>query len=215
MFRWVQRFTPLLGRRRPALSPQCRRPLVRRRDLCEGRRTVALRLPGDRPVRPDHRRLRLTDGATRRLRAGSSRRCSASHGEPAEVVTDRAWTLVAVVDELLPGAFHNTDQYANNRIEADHGRLKSRLRPMRGLKRDHTARVIVRGHAFMQNLRRGHYELGVEVHRAPARRSRVQRTRRRHLNARRTPLGRCTATPTQRNRARLPLSGVNAVVRQG
>jgi transposase, IS6 family len=31
------------------------------------------------------------------------------------------------------------------------------------LKRDHTARVIVRGHAFMQNLRRGHYELTVEA----------------------------------------------------
>ena len=48
-------------------------------------------------------------------------------------------------------------------IESDHGRLKSRLRPMRGLKRRHTARVIVRGHAFMQNVRRGHYELGVEA----------------------------------------------------
>jgi transposase-like protein len=80
------------------------------------------------------------------------------------VVTDRAWTLLAVVDELIPGAFHNTARYANNRIEADHGRLKARLRPMRGLKGDHTARVIVHGHAFMQNLRRGHYELGVEAH---------------------------------------------------
>ena len=35
---------------------------------------------------------------------------------------------------------------------------------MLGLKRDCTARVIIRGHAFMQNLRRGHYELGVEAH---------------------------------------------------
>jgi len=86
-----------------------------------------------------------------------------SHGQPAEVVTDRAWTLLAVVDELIPGAFHNTEHYANNRIEADHGRLKSRLRPMRGLKRDRTARVIMCGHAFMQNMRRGHYELGVEA----------------------------------------------------
>jgi transposase-like protein len=86
-----------------------------------------------------------------------------SHGEPTEVVTDRAWTLFAVVDELLRGAFHNTEQYANNRIESDHGRLKARLRPMRGLKRDRSARVIMHGHAFMQNMRRGHYELGVEA----------------------------------------------------
>ena len=41
---------------------------------------------------------------------------------------------------------------------------------MRGLKCDRTARVIMRGHAFMQNVRRGHYELGVEapVHRRVA-----------------------------------------------
>jgi DDE domain len=78
-------------------------------------------------------------------------------------VTDRAWTLRAVVDDLIPGAFHNTEQYANNRIESDHGRLKARLRPMRGLKRNHSARVIVRGHAFMENIRRGHYELGIDA----------------------------------------------------
>ena len=97
--------------------------------------------------------------AARRFFAAALR----DHGEPAEVVTDRAWTLRAVIDELIPGAFHSTEQYANNRIEADHGRLKARLRPMRGLKHDHTARVIMRGHALMQNIRRGHYELGVDA----------------------------------------------------
>ena len=34
---------------------------------------------------------------------------------------------------------------------------------MRGLKTDRTASVVIRGHAFVQNLRRGHYELGVDV----------------------------------------------------
>ena len=48
-------------------------------------------------------------------------------------------------------------------VEADDGRLKARLRPMRGLKRERTASVVIRGHAFIQNLRRGHYELGVET----------------------------------------------------
>ena len=33
---------------------------------------------------------------------------------------------------------------------------------MRGLKTDRTARVVIRGHAFVQNLRRGHYALGVD-----------------------------------------------------
>jgi DDE domain len=48
-------------------------------------------------------------------------------------------------------------------LEIDHGRLKARLRPMRGLKRDRTARVIVAGHAFVQNLRRGFYDLRTDV----------------------------------------------------
>jgi hypothetical protein len=34
---------------------------------------------------------------------------------------------------------------------------------MRGRTTDGTARVIMRGHAFIQNLRRGHYELGVDA----------------------------------------------------
>jgi transposase, IS6 family len=42
------------------------------------------------------------------------------------------------------------------------GRLKSRLHPMRGLKQDRSARVVIAGHGFVQNLRRGHYELAVE-----------------------------------------------------
>ena len=79
------------------------------------------------------------------------------------MVTDKAASYVGVMYDLVPGAFHNVEQHANNRIEADHGRLKARLRPMRGLKSDRQAAVIVGGHAFVQNLRRGHYELGVEA----------------------------------------------------
>ena len=55
----------------------------------------------------------------------------AAHGDPDEVVTDLAQTLETVIEELIPDAFHNTDQYGNNRVECDHGRLKARLRPMR------------------------------------------------------------------------------------
>jgi IS6 family transposase len=83
--------------------------------------------------------------------------------EPVEVVTDRAPAYVRVIEDLLPAAWHHIERYANNPIECDHGRLKARLRPMRGLTRQRSARVICAGHAFVQNLRRGHYELGVEV----------------------------------------------------
>jgi IS6 family transposase len=33
---------------------------------------------------------------------------------------------------------------------------------MRGLKQDRSARVVIAGHALVQNLRCGHYELAVE-----------------------------------------------------
>jgi IS6 family transposase len=86
------------------------------------------------------------------------------HGpRPSEVTTDRAPAYPRVLEEVMPAACHVTEQYANNRIEFDHGRLKSRLRPMRGLRRLRSAQVISAGHAFVQNLRRGHYELGVDV----------------------------------------------------
>ena len=85
------------------------------------------------------------------------------HGpSPTEVTTDRAAAYPRVLDELVPAACHVTEQYANNAIESDHRRLKSRLRPMRGLKQLRCAQMICAGHALIQNIRRGHYELGTE-----------------------------------------------------
>src|SRR6266536_1987530 len=71
---------------------------------------------------------------------------------PGEVTTDKAPVYPGVLEELLPAAWHRSEQYENNRVEADHGRLKARLRPMRGLKQDRNARVIIAGHAFVQNV---------------------------------------------------------------
>jgi len=91
---------------------------------------------------------------TRALRASAA---------PAEVTTDRAPVYPRVLDELVPSALHTVEQYANNPIETDHGRLKARLRPMRGLKRHRSARILAAGHAFVQNLRRGHYDIVTDV----------------------------------------------------
>jgi IS6 family transposase len=82
---------------------------------------------------------------------------------PVEVTTDRAPLYPRVIDDLVPAARHVLEQYANNRVEADHGRLKARLRPMRGVKTMRSLRTVAAGHAFVQNLRRGHYEITVDV----------------------------------------------------
>ena len=40
--------------------------------------------------------------------------------KPVEVITDAAPVYPAVVDGLVPSAWHHVERYANNPIEADH-----------------------------------------------------------------------------------------------
>ncbi len=162
LFRWVQRFTPLLVE---AARP-CRHSVGGHWFVDE----TYVKVSGSwryvyRAVEQYGQVVDVFVSEKRDLKAVTAFFTIAirSQGEPAEITTDQAHALVRVVAKLLPAALHDTNQYANNRVEADHGRLKARLRPMRGLKRDRTASVIVEGHAFIQNLQRGHYELAIDA----------------------------------------------------
>ena len=162
LFRWVQRFTPLLV---DAARP-CRHTVGARWFVDETYVKVAGRWRYVYRAVDEHGQVIDVFVSARRDLPAARRffaRAITAHGHPAEVVTDLAQALETAIEELLPDAFHNTEQYANNRVECDHGRLKARLRPMRGLKTDRTATVMIARHAFMQNVRRGHYELGVEA----------------------------------------------------
>ena len=130
---WVQRFTPLLiGAARP-----CRHSVGDRWHVDE----TYVRVAGE--WRYVYRAIdqfgqvidvyvspRRDAGAARRFFAKAIK---ATGTEPSEVVTDGARAYPGVLDALMPGASHNTKKHANNRVETDHGRLKARLRPMRGL----------------------------------------------------------------------------------
>jgi transposase-like protein len=56
---------------------------------------------------------------SRRRDRGAARRfftaALGAHGAPEEVASDLAPVLAQVIAELLPAAFHHTQQYANNR----------------------------------------------------------------------------------------------------
>lgn len=82
---------------------------------------------------------------------------------PAEVTTDRAPAHPRVLDELVPSALQTVERYANNPVEADHGRLRALLRAMRGPKRHRSVRILAAGHAFLQNLRHGHYGSATDI----------------------------------------------------
>ena len=82
---------------------------------------------------------------------------SASRGRhrPGSDLPDRAGGAAA-------GGVASNVSVRQHGVEADHGRLKARLAPMRGLKQERSAAVIVAGPAFIQNVRRGRYELAAE-----------------------------------------------------
>jgi transposase-like protein len=163
IYRWVLRFTPLLA---DAARP-CRHAAGDRWQVDETYLKVAGR--GRYVYRAIDQFGQVIDVfVSPRRDAAAARRffeqaIGTTKRAPVEVITDKAATYPAMLEELLPAAWHRTDRYANNHIEADHGRLKARLRPMRGLNQDRSAKIVIAGHALVQNVRRGHYELAVEA----------------------------------------------------
>jgi IS6 family transposase len=162
IYRWVQRFTPLVIE---AARP-CRHSVGDRWFVDE----TYVRVAGAwryvyRAVDQHGQVIDVLVSKRRNIPAATRffEMMLAGRERPREVTTDLAAPLLRVVDDLLPEVLHDTTQFANNRIECDHGRLKARLRPMRGLRTDRTASTVIHGHAFIQNLRRGHYELGIEA----------------------------------------------------
>ena len=162
IYRWVQRFTPLFADgARPCLHAAGDRWFVDETYVKVARRWRYLYRAVDQfgqvidVLLSEHR----DTAAARRFFIRALR-----HGPtPVEVTTDKAGPYLRVLDDLVPAATHVTEQYGNNRVEADHGRLKARLWPMRGLNQLRSAARIAAGHAFVQNLRRGHYELATGV----------------------------------------------------
>ncbi len=127
VYRWVQRFTPLfIDAARPCRHVPGDRWFVDETYVKVAGRWIYLYRAVDQfgqdidvlvSPKPDL-------AATRRFFTQALQRAP----RPSEVTTDRAPAYPRVLDELLAAAHHVTEQYANNPIEADHGRLKSRLR---------------------------------------------------------------------------------------
>src|SRR6266498_3906054 len=87
-------------------------------------------------------------------------RAIASSGTtPRRVITDKAGAYPPALAAVVPGVLHRTGRYRTNGIERDHGFLKERLRPMRGLKSVASAAIFTRGHALMRNIRRRFYRI--------------------------------------------------------
>jgi transposase-like protein len=118
VYRWVQRFTPLLAE---AARP-CRHAVGDRWQVDETYVKVAGRWRYVyRAIDQFGQVIDVLVSAQRDARAARrffERAIGTTSVAPPEVVTDRAATYPVVLDELLPAAWHRTDRYANNHIEA-------------------------------------------------------------------------------------------------
>jgi transposase-like protein len=81
--------------------------------------------------------------------------------KPEVINTDKAPTYGIAISELKaegkcpPNTVHRQVKYLNNVIEADHGKLKQVIRPVRGFKTLKTAYATIRGFEVMRALRKG------------------------------------------------------------
>jgi transposase-like protein len=127
VYRWVQRFTPLLAE---AARP-CRHLVGNRWYVDETYVKVAGRWRYVYRAIDQCGQVIDVLVSPRRDATAACRFFQRAIGEtkvvPAEITTDRAPVYPAVLKELLPATWHRTDQYANNRIECDHSRLKARV----------------------------------------------------------------------------------------
>ena len=81
--------------------------------------------------------------------------------KPTVINTDKAPTYAAALAELKKEGkcpeetLHRQVKYLNNVIEADHGKLKQLIRPVRGFKTLKTAYATIKGFEVMRALRKG------------------------------------------------------------
>ena len=81
--------------------------------------------------------------------------------KPHVINTDKAPTYAAAIAELKAegkcpeDTLHRQVKYLNNVVEADHGKLKQLIRPVRGFKTLKTAYATIKGFEVMRALRKG------------------------------------------------------------
>ena len=160
IYRWVQRFTPLLAE--PARP--CRRPIGDRWWIDEtylkvGGRWRYVHRPIDQYGQViDVYVARKRDSAA--ARAFFQRALTTAGAAPSEIVTDRAPVYPKLVDELARTTASSTPPTVWKPTMACSSDDSARCATPRN---DRTATVIINGHAFVQNLRRGPYNLTAKI----------------------------------------------------
>ena len=164
IYRWVQRFAPEMEKR---LRWQWRRPQSRSWRVDE----TYIKVRGKwaylyRAVDKLGNTIDFYLSATRNTKAakrflGKALRGLKEWEQPEVLNTDKAPAYAAAIAELKAegkcpkDTRHRQVKYLNNVIEADHGKLKLLIRPVRGFKTLKTAYATIKGFEVMRALRKG------------------------------------------------------------
>ena len=164
IYRWVQRFAPEMEKR---LRWQWRRPQSRSWRVDE----TYIKVRGKwaylyRAVDKLGNTIDFYLSATRNTKAtkrflGKALRGLKEWEQPEVLNTDKAPAYAAAIAELKAegkcpkDTRHRQVKYLNNVIEADHGKLKLLIRPVRGFKTMKTAYATIKGFEVMRALRKG------------------------------------------------------------
>ncbi|MBB4000275.1 IS6 family transposase [Aureimonas pseudogalii] len=169
IYRWVQHYAPELDRRvqwcrnRNSGSWYVDETYVKVR----GEWMYLYRAIGDRGETLDFQlsQKRTTKAAKRFLVKALNR---SPHNRPSVISTDKnpayneAIASLRREGRLAATCQHRQIKYLNNRLESDHGKLKQRIRPVRGFQSQKTAHNAIRGFETMRMFRKGQFRSMVD-----------------------------------------------------
>ncbi|WP_062221215.1 IS6 family transposase [Aureimonas sp. D3] len=169
IYRWVQHYAPELDRRVQWCKPlQTKTWYVDETYVkVRGEWMYLYRAIGDGGETLDFylSQTRTTKAAKQFLSKALNR---SPHHRPSVISTDKnrayneAIASLRKEGRLPPTCQHRQVKFLNNRLESDHGKLKQRIRPVRGFKSRKTAHNAIRGFEVMRMFRKGQFRSMVD-----------------------------------------------------
>ncbi|KTQ85443.1 transposase [Aureimonas ureilytica] len=169
IYRWVQHYAPELDRRVHWCKPlQTKTWYVDETYVkVRGEWMYLYRAIGDGGETLDFylSQARTTKAAKQFLSKALNR---SPHHRPSVISTDKnlayneAIASLRKEGRLPPTCQHRQVKFLNNRLESDHGKLKQRIRPVRGFKSRKTAHNAIRGFEVMRMFRKGQFRSMVD-----------------------------------------------------
>lgn len=169
IYRWVQHYAPELDRRVQWCKPlQTKTWYVDETYVkVRGEWMYLYRAIGDGGETLDFylSQTRTTKAAKQFLSKALNR---SPHHRPSVISTDKnrayneAIASLRKEGRLPPSCQHRQVKFLNNRLESDHGKLKQRIRPVRGFKSRKTAHNAIRGFEVMRMFRKGQFRSMVD-----------------------------------------------------